>query len=271
MPPPGPKDVRHLALSIPGVRRASEPASAAASSTPPSAASAPAAADADRPLRERAVQLLAQREHSRAELGRKLADAARRAEQAHLRRLTRHRAALAAQADEDNEADVATGATGVAGVAGVASATGREPRTRPGTLAALASDPALPARIERVLDRLSAQGLLDESRFVESRVHQRRATWGLRRLQIELQSHGVTMDGDTRQQLAATEAERAQALWQQRFGQPPADPREALRQMRFLAARGFAHDVVSRTVPRPAAPEPSHSLLRPARPKRSRD
>jgi regulatory protein len=37
-------------------------------------------------------------------------------------------------------------------------------------------------------------------------------------------------------------------VWQKRFGQEPADAAERLRQMRFLASRGFSHEVIRRVL-----------------------
>ena len=50
------------------------------------------------------------------------------------------------------------------------------------------------------------------------------------------------------QQARGSELERAQALWQRRFGSPGATPAERARQMRFLAGRGFGGDVIRRVV-----------------------
>ena len=41
---------------------------------------------------------------------------------------------------------------------------------------------------------------------------------------------------------------RAQALWQRKFGQPPATPQERARQTRFLLSRGFSGEVVRRVL-----------------------
>ena len=49
-------------------------------------------------------------------------------------------------------------------------------------------------------------------------------------------------------QLRATELERARAVWQKKFGAPAADTAARARQARFLAARGFAADVVRRVL-----------------------
>ena len=58
----------------------------------------------------------------------------------------------------------------------------------------------------------------------------------------------------TAERLRATELERAQAVWRQRFGTVATDANERARQMRFLAARGFAGDVVRR-VARDGSPD----------------
>ena len=48
--------------------------------------------------------------------------------------------------------------------------------------------------------------------------------------------------------LRETEFARAQALWQRKFGERAPDARLRATQARFLAARGFAADVVRRVV-----------------------
>ena len=49
----------------------------------------------------------------------------------------------------------------------------------------------------------------------------------------------------------------AWAVWQQKFGQPPATPQERMKQMRFLASRGFGGEVVSKVV-KGQPPESEH-------------
>jgi regulatory protein len=44
--------------------------------------------------------------------------------------------------------------------------------------------------------------------------------------------------------LRASEFARARAVWLKRFGGAPADSAERVRHMRFLASRGFSHDVI---------------------------
>ena len=88
----------------------------------------------------------------------------------------------------------------------------------------------------RMLNELAAQGLISEERVAES-VMRRRAP----RLSAEALAEAAG-------QLRATELERARAVWQKKFGAPAADAAARARQARFLAARGFAADVVRRVL-----------------------
>jgi regulatory protein len=167
-------------------------------------------------LKARALQWLAQREHSRTELRRKLLRAAReRALRA---------AALAVAAAPGDECD---------------RPAGEDP-----------PEPVDPApEIDALLDWLTTHRYLSETRFVESRVHARASRYGQRRISQELAQHGATLDEDTARRLAASEFDRARAVWQRKFGGAPAvDAAGRAKQMRFLAGRGFAADVIRRVV-----------------------
>jgi regulatory protein len=105
------------------------------------------------------------------------------------------------------------------------------------------------AEVESLLDWLTEHRYLSEARFVESRVHARAARFGQRRIAQELSQHGALLDADTAERLRASEFARAQALWARRFGaEPAADAALRAKQMRFLAGRGFASDVIRRVV-----------------------
>jgi len=106
------------------------------------------------------------------------------------------------------------------------------------------------AAIEQVLDALQAKGLLSEARFANEFIRARAARFGPVRLRHELLRRGVQEDliesalvGQQQDEYA-----RALALWQQRFGAVANEARERARQARFLAARGFSHEVVRRVV-----------------------
>ncbi len=181
-------------------------------------------------LKARALQWLAQREHSRVELRRKLLRHAR------LRDAARDAAAEA-------EADVE---------AGPETDPGRAPGREERSAAAVRAEAA--AEVDALLDWLQAERHLSDARFVESRVIARSARYGNRRIQQELKQHGTALDEAGQAQLKASEMLRARTLWQRRFGHVASTPGDAAaraRQMRFLAARGFSSDVIHRVLRAP--------------------
>lgn len=161
-------------------------------------------------LKARAIGLLAQREHSRIELRRKLL----RIEQQRQRLAVARSASNGAEAElpsEDDDPDVGA------------------------------------AAIDALLDSLAADGYLDETRFVESRLHVRAQRFGTQRIQQELARHGLKLDAEQQTALRETELERAREVWHRRFGaEPSREATEQARQTRFLLARGFAPDLVRR-------------------------
>jgi regulatory protein len=164
-------------------------------------------------LKARAIGLLANREHSRQELGRKLL------------RLARAQARREQQALADGGADSPA------------------LHESPGRV-----DAASGESIEALLDWLQAQGYLSETRFVESRVHARAARYGNLRIQQELAQHGVAPDEASQLLLKQTELARARQVWERKFGQPAQDAAARAKQMRFLAARGFSGEVIRKVV-----------------------
>lgn len=199
-------------------------------------------------LKARAIALLAQREHSRLELRRKLLIIERR-----------QRASAAAA-----KAGLAAG-EGLGG--GARSAARRRAHdahdahdtfvdvdrtaSLPGEASAEAdaaeAAEAAEATVDALLDSLAAGGYLNETRFVESRVHQRASRFGVQRIQQELAQHGLKLDAEQQEALHGSELARAREVWLKRFGPEPArEPAEQARQMRFLLARGFSPDLVRR-------------------------
>ncbi|RAP60474.1 hypothetical protein A6B37_22905 [Achromobacter sp. HZ01] len=112
-------------------------------------------------------------------------------------------------------------------------------------LAAHAEDPA---EVEAVLDSLEKEGWLSNERFAQGLVHRRAARQGTARIVQELRQHGVDDNqvAELRDQLRATEYERALEVWKKRFQARPQDRAAYAKQARFLASRGFAHDVIRR-------------------------
>lgn len=105
-----------------------------------------------------------------------------------------------------------------------------------------------PAEIDPVLDALEKEGWLSTERFAQSLVHRRAGRQGTARIVQELRQHGVAEDqvAQMRDDLRATEYQRALEVWRKRFSDKPADRNEYAKQARFLAGRGFAHDVIRR-------------------------
>ena len=107
-----------------------------------------------------------------------------------------------------------------------------------------------PEQLAQALDALQAKGFINEARVVESVLHRRAARLGASRVRQELQAKGVTdsVISDAMQQLRSTELARAREVWSKKFGQPPADAKERVKQIRFLISRGFGAEVVRRVV-----------------------
>lgn len=176
-------------------------------------------------LKAQALALLARREHSRAELRTKLL--------AHAHKRAAHAAAAA------------TAPASGWGSGWEVDPFGESAACAPSGDSAQEPDPdALAAEVDEVLDWLQAQRYQSDERFIESRLNSRAPRLGLSRIRQELSRHGVELDSETVRTLRQNEVQRAREVWRKRFGQPPADPRERARQMRFLAARGFSGEVV---------------------------
>ena len=93
-----------------------------------------------------------------------------------------------------------------------------------------------------VLDELSALGYVSNERFARAFAEQKSGRYSRQRISSELKAKGVDAD-DIAVALTSAGVEDAptlEALWQRRFGRPPADDREKARQVRFLQARGFS-------------------------------
>jgi regulatory protein len=178
--------------------------------------------ETDAALRERALQWLAQREHSRQELRDKL-----------LRWISAQQvvAALRAERSVSPPTRLDDGPGQVTGVGHGSEAPGR------------AADV-----VDHLLDALEQADHLSQHRFVESRVRTRAQRHGNRRIEHELRCHGLEPPAALRQTLVATEYDRALQVWQRKFGAVATTPAEHARQLRFLAGRGFTAETVRRVL-----------------------
>ncbi len=106
-----------------------------------------------------------------------------------------------------------------------------------------------PDDVTEVIAELEKRGYLSNERYAAGRVRTRSVRYGNRRLAAELKLQGVESEAIA-EALADAEPEidRARAVWERKFGEPPEDYKEKCRQVRFLAARGFSFDVIGRVL-----------------------
>ena len=94
---------------------------------------------------------------------------------------------------------------------------------------------------------MAALELQSDRRFAEQYVRSRGARFGAQRLRRELRQRGIDDELGARaiaDALEGDEIDRAQRVWQARFGDAPHDPKEWARQARFLQYRGFSADII---------------------------
>lgn len=184
-------------------------------------------------LKARALQWLAQREHSRVELRRKLVR--------HVRSVAQSAARSAAS-------------SATAGGAGPGARNAEPvPPAAPDEVDEV-DDSAVAEQVDAVLDWLEAHRYLSAERFVESRVHVRAVRFGNLRIRQELQQHALAIPPELAQSLGASEVDRARAVRARRFAHWPADSAERARQARFLIGRGFSSEAVRAALREPVDP-----------------
>ena len=107
-----------------------------------------------------------------------------------------------------------------------------------------------PGTLAKALDELQARDFLNETRVVQSVLHQRAGRLGALRLRQELQQKGIAAEAisSAMEQLKDTELQRAREVWRRRFDELPSDAAERARQTRFLLARGFSGEIVRRVL-----------------------
>jgi regulatory protein len=113
----------------------------------------------------------------------------------------------------------------------------------------LASFETEPGELAKILDELTAKDFINEQRVADSLAYRRGAKLGTARVVQELKAKGVEASAvqDAAAALKATELDRAREVWRKKFGTKAADT-DRLKQMRFLASRGFAPEVIRRVV-----------------------
>jgi len=106
--------------------------------------------------------------------------------------------------------------------------------------------------LNALLDALAKEGWQSDERFVQGFVHRKAGQQGLAKIAQELTQQGIeaTQVAQVRLELKDSEFERAQSVWQKKFSNsgPPQNTTEYARQGRFLASRGFSHEVIHRVL-----------------------
>lgn len=107
-----------------------------------------------------------------------------------------------------------------------------------------------PGQLAQVLDELAAKGFISHERVVASVVYRRASKVGVRVVAQELQQKGIAPDEmqEAMAELKTTELERARAVWAKKFGEVALSPQEKVKQLRFLANRGFGAEVLYKVV-----------------------
>ncbi|WP_090262863.1 recombination regulator RecX [Pseudomonas panipatensis] len=103
--------------------------------------------------------------------------------------------------------------------------------------------------IDPALERLAEEGLLNESRYLESYIASRaRSGYGPLRIREELSQRGLPR-GEIEQALAAADIDwrgQLQEVWRRKFPALPKDARERAQQGRFLSYRGYSMEAINR-------------------------
>lgn len=117
--------------------------------------------------------------------------------------------------------------------------------------------PVSASEVAEVLDDLERQGFLNDARFALSLVHRKSQKLGAARVLRELTAHQLDAQttGELTTQLKASEQSRCDAAWRNRFGHHDLAGLDSVaaqaawaKQMRFLQARGFAHEAIRSTL-----------------------
>lgn len=109
---------------------------------------------------------------------------------------------------------------------------------------------ACPDMIDIALDRLTEEGLLSESRYLESYISYRAGSgYGPLRIREELNQRGLPRGDveDALRECGFNWQEKLEDTWRRKFsGQMPFDAKERDRQGRFLSYRGYPLEMIGR-------------------------
>ncbi|HCN62532.1 MAG TPA: recombination regulator RecX [Pseudomonas sp.] len=111
---------------------------------------------------------------------------------------------------------------------------------------------ACPDMIDIALDRLTEEGLLSESRYLESYINYRAGSgYGPLRIREELGQRGLSRSDieEALRESGFNWQEQLEDTWRRKFaGKLPEDAKERARQGRFLSYRGYTMDMIGRVL-----------------------
>lgn len=104
-------------------------------------------------------------------------------------------------------------------------------------------------KVDATLDEFEKKGFLSDERYAEALCRARSKRYGNFRLAVELREAGVASEIANRAiEALPSEVERAQEIWERRFGILPENDKDRQRQIRFFANRGFSFDSIRRVL-----------------------
>ena len=102
-----------------------------------------------------------------------------------------------------------------------------------------------PEALESLLDQLLAKKQLSDERFAEGRARTLSRKYGAAHIRHDLKSKGVS-EQIINSFSPADEPQRAAAILQRKYREPATTREERAKRARFLQARGFSMEVISR-------------------------
>ncbi|HJU49179.1 MAG TPA: recombination regulator RecX [Pseudogulbenkiania sp.] len=103
-------------------------------------------------------------------------------------------------------------------------------------------------QLAALLDELAERGWQSDNRFAEQFADAKGRKYGSRRIAQALREKGLDREAIGTALAQQDDEAVARALWQRKFGTPPSTPQDKMKQVRFLATRGFPMEVIRRVL-----------------------
>ena len=100
--------------------------------------------------------------------------------------------------------------------------------------------------LDEVIKKLLDKGYLSNQRFTESFIASKSKKFGMRKITQVLQQHQLNSEilKTEVEKLRESEPQRCYEIWERKFGQLTKEPNGLAKQIRFLASRGFSHEII---------------------------